>query len=224
LGCTAGQTLKATICGEETTIQVQIVKKVVEMPLTDKNIAALHMPGIETLVDYRKQYIREHGDEKAEQIFRAIQGKLLPKLVQLMEISLDEDEMNDFHQQQRAMIHSISGDVDQRLLDAYGSNGDKTPEECDLMFFEENKRSFMIYLWGKTLAERNKRQMTDAERKQALEYYSLIHGKNEVEIAAEGLMDEAVQPFYLQYGIGELKKYFKSLVRFSAIGIEPQAL
>lgn len=224
LGCIAGQTLKAAVSGEETAIRVQTVKKVVEMPLTDESMAALHMPGIETLADYRRQYIREHGDEKAEQIFHAIQGKLLKQLVQIMEVSLDEGEMNDFHRQQRAMIQSISGDVDQRLVDAYGGDGGKTPDECDRMFFEENKRTFMLYLWGKALAERNKRQMTDAERKQVLEYYSLIHGKNEDEIAAEGRMDEAAQPFYLQYGIGEVKKHYKSLVRFMAIGIEPQAL
>jgi FKBP-type peptidyl-prolyl cis-trans isomerase (trigger factor) len=185
LGCAAGQTLKVAVFGEETTIQVQTVKKVVEMPLTDETIAALHMPGIAMLADYRRQYIREYGDEKAEQIFHAIQGKLLRQLIQLMEVSLDESELNAYHLKQRAMIQSISGDVDQRLVDAYGSDGGKTPEECDRMFFEENKRSFTIYLWGKALAERNKRQMTDAERKQVLEYYSLIHGKNEDAIAAD---------------------------------------
>jgi len=224
LGCMAGQVLKATFCGEETTIHVQTVKKVIEMPLTDDNIAALHMPGIETLVDYRQQYIREHGDEKAEQIFHAIQGKLLRKLAALMEISLDEDELNDFHRQQRAMIQSVSGDVDQRLMDAYGSKGDKTLEECDRIFFEENKRTFMIYLWGKALAEQNGRQMTDTEHKQVLEYYSLIHGRTEEEIVADGLMEEAARPFYIQYGIGEVKKYYKSLVSFSASGIRAQAL
>jgi hypothetical protein len=224
LGCTAGQTIKAAVYGEKTTIRVQTVKKVVEMPLTDENMAALHMPGIKTLVDYRQQYIREHGDEIAGKIFHAIQRKLLKKLVSLMEVSLDEGEMNHFHQQQRAMIQSVSGDVDQRLIDAFGGDGGKSAEECDRIFFEENKSTFMIYLWGKKLAEQNKRQITDVEHEEMLEYYNLIHGKNEAEIIEQGLMDEAVQPFYIKYGIGEVKKYYKSLVRFFAIGIQSQAL
>ncbi len=221
LGCKAGETRHAAIYGEEITFHVETVKKVVEMPLTDQSIAALEIPDIQTLTDYRRQYIREHGAGKAGQIFNAIQGKLLNQIVELMEIFLDEGELNAFHQQQRSMIQKISGDVDERLLNAYGGS---SPEEADRRFFEDNKLTFKIYIWGKALAQQNNRQMTEEEQQQMLENYAMIHEKTADEIAAEGLQDAVDQPFYIQYGIGQLKRYFMSLVSFSAVGIPAQSL
>ena len=39
-----------------------------------------------------------------------------------------------------------------------------------------------------------------------------------------GLEDEALQSFYIQYGIGAVRGYYYSLVRFSAEGIAAQAI
>lgn len=219
LGCRAGQTLQAMICGEDTTLQVESVKKVVELPLTDESIAALQLPGIHTLADYRRQYIADHGDALADRIFSAIQEKLLNQLAELMEVSLDQQELEQFHQQQRDMIQAVSGDVDQRLMDAYGGS---TPQESDRLFFQDNRRTFLIYLWGKALADQDGHQLTQTELDQVLEYYQLIHGKSKEEVLAKGLMEEACQPFYLQYGIGALRRYFKSLVVISATDVPPQ--
>lgn len=219
LGCRAGQTLQAMICGEDTTLQVESVKKVVELPLTDESIAALQLPGIQTLADYRRQYIADHGDALADRIFSAIQEKLLNQLAELMEVSLDQQELEQFHRQQRDMIQAVSGDVDQRLMDAYGGS---TPEESDRLFFQDNRRTFLIYLWGKALADQDGHQMTQTQLDQVLEYYQLIHGKSKEEVLAQGLMEEACQPFYLQYGIGALRRYFKSLVVISATDVPPQ--
>ena len=66
--------------------------------------------------------------------------------------------------------------------------------------------------------------MTEAEQAQMLEYYQAIYGKSKKDVLAEGLMEEVSRPFYIQYGIREVLNYYKSLVRFSAEGIEPQAL
>lgn len=219
LGCRTGQTLRAVICGEDTTLQVESVKQVVELPLTDQSIAALRIPGIHTLADYRRQYIADHGDTLADRIFSAIQEKLLNQLAEMMEVSLDQRELDRFHRQQREMIQNISGDVNQRLMDAYGGS---TPEESDRLFFQDNRRTFLLYLWGKALADQDGHQMTQAELDQVLEYYQLIHEKSKEEVLAQGLMEEACQPFYLQYGIGALRRYFKSLVLISATDVPPQ--
>ena len=64
--------------------------------------------------------------------------------------------------------------------------------------------------------------MTQAELDQVLEYYQLIHEKDKEQVLSQGLMEEACQPFYLQYGIGALRRYFKSLVRISATDVPPQ--
>ena len=66
--------------------------------------------------------------------------------------------------------------------------------------------------------------MTEAEQAQMLGYYQAIYGKSKKDVLAEGLMEEVSRPFYIQYGIREVLNYYKSLVRFSAEGIEPQAL
>lgn len=221
LGARAGERRQAVIYGEETVLQVQSVRKVVELPLTDANIAALGLPDIKTLVDYRRQYIRTHGKEQAERIFQALQGGLLQALAQQMEVFLDETEVKQFHRQQRDMIQRISGDVDQRLMDAYGG---RTPEEADRLFFADNRQTFQIYVWGRELARQNGRQMTAAERQQMLGNYMLMHETTEAAIQAQGLQEAVEQPFYIQYGIGRLKQYYLSLVRFSAAGIPSQAL
>lgn len=219
LGCRAGQTLEAVICGEKTILQVESVKKVVELPLTNESIAALQLPGIHTLADYRRQYIADHGDALADRIFDAIREKLFNQLAEGLEVSLDQQEMDRFHQQQRDMIQTVSGDLDQRLMDAYGGS---TPEESDRLFYQDNRRTFLIYLWGKALAEQDGRQMIQAELDQAWEYYQLIHETGQEEPIPQERMDEVCQPFYLQYGIGALRRYFKSLVRISATDVPPQ--
>lgn len=219
LGCRAGQTVQAVICGEDTALQVESVKKVVELPLTDECIAALQLPGIHTLADYRRQYIADHGEALADRIFDAIREKLLNQLAERLEVSLDQQELDRFHQQQRDMIQIVSGDLDQRLMDAYGG---ATPEESDRLFYQDNRRTFLIYLWGKALAEQDRREMTQAELDQALEYYQLIHEKSKEAVLSQDLMEEVCQPFYLQYGIGALRRYFKSLVLISATDVPPQ--
>lgn len=221
LGCRPGETRQAVAYGEETTLQVQTVKKVVDLPLTDASIASLGLPGIRTLVDYRRAYIRAHGAERAERIFHALQGRLLQAVAGQMEVFLDEGEVAQFHQQQRDMIQRISGDLDQRLMDAYGGD---TPEEADRRFLADNRQTFAIYLWGLALARRDGRQMTEAEQQQMLENYMLIHDTTKEAILAQGLQEAANRPFYMQYGIGQLKAYYLSLVRFSATGIPSQAL
>ena len=222
LGRAAGETFRAEICGEDTEIAVASVRQVVDLPLTDQAIAALRLPGTETLADYRRQYIRTHGSEIAEKLFHAIQENLLNQAVRLMDVLVDQEELEQFHQQQRAMIRAINGgELEQRLMDAYGG---ETPEDSDRRFFSDNRRAFLIGLWGKALAERDGRTMTEAEQAQMLGYYQAIYGKSKKDVLAEGLMEEVSRPFYIQYGIREVLNYYKSLVRFSAEGIEPQAL
>ena len=64
--------------------------------------------------------------------------------------------------------------------------------------------------------------MTQAELDQALEYYQLIHEKSKEAVLSQDLMEEVCQPFYLQYGIGALRRYFKSLVLIFATDVPPQ--
>ena len=221
MGCRAGQEMAAQFGGEEVSLRVESVKRVVDLPLRDEAVAALKLPGVTSLADYRRQYIRQHGRERALRVFHAIQETLLNRLVELMEVDLDDGEMARFHQQKRIMIQNISGDLDRRLMDAYGG---ATPEECDRMFFADNRRAFLLYLWGRALAQRDGREPDGEERSQALENFSAIYGMEQEEICRAGLLDEAMQPFYIQYAIGKVRDYYLSQVRFSARDIAPQPL
>ena len=221
MGCEAGQERSADINGAETVLRVESVKRVVDMPLTDEAIAALGLPGVGSLTDYRREYIRRHGAERAERVFKAIQQRLLNRLTELAGVYLEPAEVEHYHERQRAMIRNISGDLDQRLMDAYGC---ATPEECDRLFFADNRRTFIVCLYGRALAERDGRRPSEDERRSALEYYGLIYDMDPEEIAAAGLEDEALQSFYIQYGIGAVRAYYYSLVRFSAEGISAQAI
>ena len=62
------------------------------------------------------------------------------------------------------------------------------------------------------------------EYRQALSYYCLAFDTTEEQVEQEGLKEEVLRSFYLQYGIGQLKKRYQSLVRFQAEGIPPQPL
>lgn len=220
-GHCAGDVVEAEINGGKAVINVESVKQVVDLPLTDEAMAALGLPGIASLADYRRDYIRRHGEERADRIFAAIQGKLIERLVQLAEADIDAGELEHFHQKQRTMIQNISDDVDKRLMDAYHGN---TPEEADRLFFADNRRSFITYLCGIGYAARDGYTPNDQEREQALMYYGLIYDKTEDEIIKGGLLDEALQSFYIQYAIGKIRGYYKSLVRFYADGVEPMSL
>lgn len=220
-GHRAGDVVEAVINGGRAVIKVESVKQVVDMPLTDESMAALGLPGITSLADYRRDYIGRHGEERADRVFSAIQGKLIERLVSLAEVDIDAGELKRFHQKQRIMIQNISDDVDKRLMDAY--HGD-TPEEADRLFFADNRRSFVTYLCGLEYAARDGREPNEEERSQALWYYGLIYGKSEDEIVNGGLLDEALQSFYIQYAIGKIRAYYKSLVRFYAEGVEPLSL
>lgn len=224
LGCRAGQVFHAAIDGAVHTIEVRSVRKVVELPLTDASIASLNIPDAATLTAYRGQYLREHGREIAGRVFRAIQSKLTDQVLALAEISLDGRDMALYHEQQRSMLQNISGDVDERLLKAYGGGGTRTLEECYQQFREDNEKTFSLYLWGRALAEQNRVDPTEAEYKQALEYYCLAFDKTEGQVSQEGLAEEVLRSFYLQYGLSRLQDYYRSIVAFSAVGIPSQPL
>lgn len=221
IGCKAGQNLHTA---DDTVIQVRSVRKVIEFPLTDASIASLNIPGAGTLAAYRRRYIQEHGGEIAERLFRAIQKRLMDDLLAMAEISLDADDVDLYHKRQLTMLQNISGNVEERLRQAYGDGGAKTPEECRRQFYEDNKRSFCVYLLGKAMAEQDHAAPTEAEYRQALEYYCLIFEKTEEQVEQEGLKDEVLRSYYLQYGIHRLWDYYKSIVCFSADGISSQPL
>ena len=223
-GCRAGQVLHAAVDGVSYTIQICSVRKVVELPLTDASIASLNIPGVASLVAYRSKYIREHGEEIADRLFRAIQPKLMDQVLTLAEIFLDDREMAIYHKQQCSMLENISGDVDERLMKAYGFGGTKTLEECYRQFQEDNKRTFSMYLWGRALAEQAHVTPTETEYRRAVEYYCLAFDKTEEQVSREGLAEEALRSFYLQYGIDRLRDHYKSMVAFSAVGITSQPL
>lgn len=224
LGCQVGQELRVVINGEDTVIHIQSVRRVIELSLTDDTIASLRIPDVATLIEYRRKYLRQNGEKIADCIFRAIQPRLIDNVLALADISLDADEMDLYNQQQRTMLQNISGDVDQRLMKAYGADGTKTLEECYRQFYEDNKRTFSMYLWGKALAGQEHATPTESEYRQALTYYCLVFNKTEEQVEQEGLREEMLRSFYLQYGINRLKDYYKSMVSFSAAGIPLQPL
>ena len=117
------------------------------------------------------------------------------------------------------MVGNISGNVDERLMMAYGG-GDKSLEECKQLFYEDNRRTFSLYVWGRDLASLNGAEPTDADRKQAMDYYCLVFDKSE----DEADMEEALMSYYLQYGIGRLREYYQSVSSFSAIGIDSYSM
>ena len=220
-GRAAGEGFTAEINGEAAQIRVEAVSRAVDLPLTDGAIAALGIPGVASLADYRRAFIRENGEARAERVFSSIKQRLLTRLAGLAEAYIEPQELARYHARQRAMINNISGDVDGRLMDAYGCD---TPEECDRLFYEDNRRNFTIYLYGLALAEENGRVPSEAERMSAMQYYGIIYDLDAADISAAGLEDEAMQSFYLQYGIASVREHYFSLVRFSAEGIEPMAI
>lgn len=218
-GCAAGDELQTVINGTEHTIFVKSVRMPVELPLTDETIAGLEIPGVKDLVDYRVKYINEHGEERLDRVFRAIQQGLFDQVLEMAEIQLDPEELDSYNKMQLVMVGNISGNVDERLMMAYGG-GDKSLEECKQLFYEDNRRTFSLYVWGRDLASLNGAEPTDADRKQAMDYYCLVFDKSE----DEADMEEALMSYYLQYGIGRLREYYQSVSSFSAIGIDSYSM
>lgn len=211
-GCRAGQTLSSTIHGDPAVLQVLTVRQVVELPLTDASIAALGLPGIATLADYRRDFIRRHGLERANRIFEAARSRLVEQMAGLLDATVDPQELADYHRQQREMIGIISGDTDKRLMEAYPGD---TPEACDRMFLADNRRSFLISLWGTALAEQDGRSPTSQEQARLQDSYRMIHGPQ-----AKPSAQDLLRPFFIQYAIARLRSYYLSLVRISAKGLD----
>ena len=224
LGCKAGQVLPLTTGGEKVTLRIRTVRRVEELSLTDKTIAALKIPGIITLSDYRRRYIQQHGEEIADRVFRAVQIKLINEALALAEIEVDPGELEHYNRQQRIMLQNISGDVDERIMRAYGADGTRTLEESYRRFDADNRRNFVTYLWGKALAEQAHAAPTEEERSQAMMFYCLAFDTTEEDVKRQGLQEESIRSFYRQYGIGYLREYYKSLVNFLADGIPAQPL
>lgn len=224
LGSRKGQKRKAEVNGENLLIEVHNVGKVTELALTDDVIKGLAIPNVSSLSDYRQKYIREHGPEIEGRIFHTLQAGLLDQTVRLMELSLDQEELDRFHNRQRMMLQNLSGDADRRLLDAYGPKGGKSVEECNRLFYEDNKRTYSVSLWGRALAERNGVVPDEKETKQAIDSFCMIHDKTEQQVEEEGLKEEALRSFYLQYGIRALEAHYQAMVRFSAKEIPSQPL
>lgn len=219
IGCVPGQELRLNANGRDITARVVSVCRPVEYPLTDESIAELCIPEAADLAAYRRKYLDEHGDEIMGRVFRAIQPGLIDQVLDMSEIHLDPKELDDYNAMQLVMVGNISGNADERLMKAYG-NGEKTPEECKQLFFNENRRIFSMYVWGRDLAKLRGAEPTEADTKQALGYYCLMFEKTE----EEADLDTALMSYYLQYGIGAIREYYKSITSFSAVGIESYSL
>lgn len=210
----SGQILEAAINGRTAAVKILSVERVVELELTDENIEKLGLPDIHTKGDYRKDFISHHGDEISTRVFSALREKLITRLVSLTEVELDPSELEAYNQQQLDMLDRIAGSADERLLLAYGDNGTHSIEECRALYAADNRQSYILLLLGHALAQRDKKQISPAERKEILGYYTAMWEKTEAEIEREGLLETALEPFYLQYAIGTLKAHYQSLVRF----------
>lgn len=214
IGCHRGDKLVMDLHGVQTTVQVSSVRTCVEFPLTDASIKSLKLPNISSLEEYRKMYIRKEGEGMIDRIFQVIYKKLRQEILSLTTFYIDEGEERYYHEQQRQMIQNLTGNVNQRLLDAFGEDGKKTLEECDRLFFEENRIVFANYLLGKALAEKNQIVPTEEEVELAVENYSMVFEKTKEQIDEEGLMEDVLRSFYLQYGTMQMKEYYKSIITF----------
>jgi len=221
LGCKPGDNTNAEYYGEPVQLQVVSVRMPVEYSITDEGIAALSLTGITTLVDYRRKYIDDHGTEIADRLFKTMYDKLQKQLMTMGELVLSDADLRHYHEQQREMIQNISGDVNQRLIDAY-SNGTKSAEECDSLFFEDNRVVFASYVWGRCLAEADGYQPSEEEIQASVSNYCMIFDKTEEQLQAEGLMEDAMRSFYFSYGSRKLEEYYCSILRFHAEGIPSQ--
>lgn len=220
LGCKSGDILRTIVHQQEVQLRVQKVRRVIEPVLTDETIASLQIPDVSTLNTYRIQYLKKHGEKITDRLFKALQQKLLDNILALTEFSLDLQEVECYHQGQCAMLQNITGDADARLMRAFGEDGTKTLEECYQRYYEENKRSFSLQLLGKTLAKQNGASPTDEEYRSAKEFYCMAFNVTDEEVENQNLQEEALRSFYMQYGLGQLRKYYYSLVKLSADGVE----
>ena len=215
-GCKAGDIVQQ----QDLQLRIQKVCRVIEPALTDETIAALEIPGVSTLNAYRIQYLEKNGEKIADRLFKALQKKLLDNILALTEFSLNLQEVERYHQGQCTMLQNITGDADARLMRAFGEDGTKTLEECYQRYYEENKRSFSLQLLGKTLAKQNGASPTDEEYRSAKEFYCMAFNVTDEEVENQNLREEALRSFYMQYGLGQLRKYYYSLVKLSADGVE----
>lgn len=224
LGCETGQEIPLTLNGKPVLLKVRSVRMPVELPLTDDAIAALNMPEIHTLHEYRLAYLKEHGTEIADRVLRALQGRLIDQALEMTEMELDRKDTDRFNEQQLTMLKNIQGDADARILKAYGEDGQHSLEECHRLFYEDNARTCRVIILGKAMAERDGAVPTEEEYRQFTEYFCLVFNKTAEQVEEENLREDVLQSFWLQYAIGQIKSYYRSIVRFQAEGIERMPL
>lgn len=215
MGSKAGEEIR----WEDTVLRVLSVRKVVGFPLTDTAIKSLNIPGVTSVADYRRNFLREHGEEIVGRVFRAISHGLMSQVLSMTDFALDEEEVASYNEQQKRMLQNISGDVNARILKAYGGDDGKTLEECYTCFYEDNKRSFMIQILGRALALQNQAAPTQEEYEQFLNYYCLAFDTTQEAVEKEGLREDVLRSFYMQYCISSVRDYYKSIVNFSVAEI-----
>ena len=106
---------------------------------------------------------------------------------------------------------------------AYGGDGEKTLEECYRLFYEDNRRNYILWLWGKALAEKNVAP-TEEEYSQALEFYCMAFNTDEAQVERDGLREEVTRSFYMRHALSVLQDYYRSIVNISAEQIPEKPL
>lgn len=213
LGCSPNQVLSRNVHGRETEFNVLSVRQTKEMELTDENIKKLQLEGINSVEDYRKDYICRNKEAILGRVFDALKRKLIEETERILEVELVEAEVDGYNQSQRNMINNVAGDVEERLILAYGKDGQNSLEECEQLFKEENTKNFKMIILGYAIAAKNNRQISEEEKAALLENYKMVYEKSDEEIQTENLMGYVYEPFYLQYAIKELKNYFESVAQ-----------
>lgn len=212
-GCTSGQTFSKTIYGKPCVFKVETVKRTQEMELTDENIEKLQLNGIHSVCDYRKDYINRNKEAIFDRVFHALKRKVVEELEKILEVELIEAEVDQYNNNQRNMIEYVAGDIEERLVIAYGNNGQNSLEECEQLFKKENTKNLKLIVLGEALITKNNYQISEEEKEGALENYKMVYGKTDDEIETENLMENVLEAFYLQYTYRELRKYFESIAQ-----------
>lgn len=189
-------------------IRILRVSKVKEVELSDSFIKGLNSDAFTTVEEYRQNYIKINGKEIAQRVFHSIKGKLLNQLIELTQLQLSEEETTAFLVRQREVLKFVAGDVEERLLAAYGNQGENTLEECERLDREENLKTWKLILIGEELARKNQWEMPQETIEEQIHYNELIWGEK------TGTMEDIIRPAYSRYAIEQLMNEYLSRVKF----------
>lgn len=203
-------------------LTVVSVKRRKEMELTDEAIRQMRIPQVDSLEDYRINYLKQHENRLKSRAVSRNMGKYLEQYVSLARMELDKAELAMYCEQEKeALLRQLGGSVPKyvaMLHQSFDQDGNTPTEICEQKMEESYKESYVQIVIGKELARRDGCELNADSYRNFVESVAAVTGRDVDTIKRNNPEERYPAEYYKQYLTSKLASYLRPYASITVNG------